>query len=102
MPRHYNFVNDAKLEGACILLDQMGYQIDRQFSKEKGEKYHEFFYSFRKLETRQNAPISLRVKLLIRNMFDNRSSGWKKTKDLFLNTPKKLQYRKITGLDQKI
>lgn len=40
---HYNYVSYAKIEGACILIDQMGYHIDVKFSEVEAGKYQKYF-----------------------------------------------------------
>jgi hypothetical protein len=51
--------------------------------KKKGsiETNEKIFRAFASLQSESNPKASLRVKLLIKNMFENRASGWIKSKE---------------------
>lgn len=89
-------VDDLVIEGAITLMDKIGPVLDENVKKSKKEdkqaNLEEVFKRFRLLmDTKDEAPqkyISNRVKLLIKNMFANRESGWQRTKDLNKAGPK--------------
>ena len=78
-------VDDLVVEGAVNLMDKVGQSFEENSKrKQKTEKFDEIFARF---ETLMNLPdvaddpkvevvLSRRVKLLIKNMFSNRESGW--------------------------
>jgi hypothetical protein len=104
-------VNDDTIEGACVLMNKIGYLIDdkiakaskeekkeeRKRPKEKTEEqvkeYHKIFKRFEDLAYNDNAnvKVSQRVKMLLRNMLDNRKSGWEKSKKAAESGPKKVE-----------
>lgn len=99
-----NFVNDDTVEGACILMNKLGHIIDDKINKfnampadkkakneGKVTEYNKIFERFEELSEAEKAPISKRVQLLIKNMIDNRSSGWEKTKKMNESGPKKVE-----------
>ena len=43
------------------------------------ETNEKIFHAFSLLQVESNTRVSTRVRLLIKNMFDNRNSGWNKT-----------------------
>lgn len=89
-------VDDLVIEGAITLMDKIGSVLDDNVRKsQKDEKIaslKKVFDRFDDLQdTKDVAPqncISNRVKLLIKNMFANRESGWQRTKDLNKAGPK--------------
>ena len=91
------FVNDETVEGAVILINKIGHLIDAkrdQIESMKGTdkppreadlvtltKINKTFGRFESLtEEKTTPPISNRIKMLIKNMLDNRASGWERTK----------------------
>ena len=94
-------VNDLVIEGAICLMDKIGYVLEENVNKSKKKDKMEYFDSvIKRFEELMNMPeenmsdavrISNRVKLLIKNMFGNRASGWQKTKDLNDAGPKTKQ-----------
>ncbi|TNV85454.1 hypothetical protein FGO68_gene13109 [Halteria grandinella] len=94
-----DFVNDMTVEGAVILIEKIGITLDAQILKlqnaiqQKGDsdkpsrdsdtlaKINNLFKRFEDLTTSTSNPqLSNRIKLLIKNMLDNRASGWERTK----------------------
>lgn len=57
----------------------------------KIEDYNRIFARFEELANTENDIINQRVKLLIKNMIDNRKSGWEKTKKASEAGPKKIE-----------
>lgn len=49
--------------------------------KESFERNVKIFDAFTELQKEENPKASLRVKLLIKNMFENKVSGWIKSKE---------------------
>lgn len=104
------FINDDTTEGACVLMNKIGFLIDEKINKAKKEEgkeerkgvreksdemikeYHKIFARFEELAYSEkcNVKISQRVKLLIRNMLDNREGGWEKSKKANESGPKKV------------
>lgn len=81
-------VNDNTIEAAIRLISNVGLTLEDRISKEdkKGklqEMMTQIFERFRELEALPNSDttVSPRIKILIKNMFDNKASGWKKSKD---------------------
>lgn len=93
-------VDDLVIEGAITLMDKIGPVLDENIQKankskkpEKQENLDKVFNRFKLLmdDSKDKAPQNLitnRVKLLIKNMFANRESGWQRTKDLNKAGPK--------------
>ncbi len=59
-------------------------------TKDMNQIFLEIIDKFRELESlpEENTTVSKRIKMLIKNMFANRDSGWSKTKDLNEGGPK--------------
>lgn len=86
-------VNDITIEAALRLVSKLGPTLDARIATEskpdKKEKLQEasdaLFKRLKELETMAEDDTknraSLRIKILIKNMFDNKLSGWAKTKD---------------------
>ena len=78
-------VDDLIVEGAINLMDKVG-QCFEENSKRKGktEKFDQIIARFQYLkdlpdiseDPKVAVDISMRIKLLIKNMFANRESGW--------------------------
>lgn len=86
-------VDDLVIEGAITLMDKIGPVLDENVRKSKKEDKQEnldkLYDRFRFLMNSEDEElISNRVKLLIKNMFANRESGWQRTKDLNKAGPK--------------
>jgi hypothetical protein len=85
-------VNDDTVEGATVLMNKIGYLIDEKLSKyssekneDKRKKNEKTAEKFNKIyerldEITQTNECSVRVSLLVKNMLENRESGWEKTK----------------------
>lgn len=79
-------VNDDTIEAAIQLINKLGADLQQKAAKqEKMRETLELTYGrFKNLqdmtETDPNNRASLRVKLLIKNMFENKNSGWQKSK----------------------
>lgn len=90
-----NKVSDLNVEGATRLMNKVGETFEQRSSSKKkaaGES-ESFVQIMNKFEEIMNLPddsdqISKRMKLLIKNMFTNKESGWAKTKDLNEGGPK--------------
>ncbi|CDW87535.1 eukaryotic translation initiation factor 4g-like [Stylonychia lemnae] len=107
------FVNDDTLEGAITLMNKIGNLIDDKLTKMTQEIQNPNFKADRKQKNEHTiklfenifnkfeeiafdngekyADISLRVKILIKNMLDNKKSGWEKTKKQNEGGPKKVE-----------
>lgn len=79
-------VDDLVAEGAINLMNKVGYtyeanaNLQRKNMHEKKEKLDTILGRFREIEKMPGeATVSNRIKMLIKNMFDNRNSNWKKT-----------------------
>lgn len=97
-------IEDFNIEGAVKLMDKTGQNFEDRSKMKKSksdgkgaESYDQFLAIINRftdlMEGRvQNSEgkdaLSNRVKLLIKNMFANRESGWSKTKDLNSAGPK--------------
>ena len=88
------------MEGAVTLINKIGYIIDEKLEgTEKGKKknlkvkseYMKIYERLEDLASEENIEVSKRVKLLIKNMFDHRKSGWLKAKSKSEQGPMKLQ-----------
>lgn len=102
-------VNDDTIEGACELMNKIGYIIDDKINKaakeekkeekkkprmdEQLKEYQKIFTRFEDLAYNENTNVfvSTRVKMLLRNMLDNRKSGWEKSKQQSEKGPKKVE-----------
>lgn len=86
-------VNDNTIEAAIRLMNKIGFYIESKTnegsSKERAEKLgkpiNEIFERFGALEAFEEQDsrnrASNRIKILIKNLFDNKKSGWAKTKE---------------------
>ena len=76
-------IDDLKVEGAVKLMNKIGQAYDTKRGKgkseEKAEERQNVFNRFAELIEDSETRIENRVKILIKNMFSNRDSGWKKT-----------------------
>jgi hypothetical protein len=100
-----DFLNDDTVEGASVLMNKVGYIIDEKIYKfenykEKSEikqkknektcqKFHVIFKRFEELA--ESTALSQRVRMLIKNLIQNRASGWEKTKKANEAGPKKIE-----------
>jgi len=93
-----NSISDLNLEGAILLMNKVGEQFEER-SKIKKKKTTEkdqlevFQVIIDKFQDLMDLPdedktVSVRIKLLIKNMFANRESGWEKTKNINEGGPK--------------
>lgn len=91
------FVNDDTVEGAQILMNKVGHILDEKIRKvealiaQGGEsvklkksdkqalKFKEVFSKFEDYAG-DSSICSLRVRMLIKNLMENRAKGWEKTK----------------------
>jgi hypothetical protein len=86
-------VNENTVEAAIRLISKLGRTIEDKIANsseenkvKQQEKLNEVFKQFKYLENCDSTDptkktVSTRVKLLIKNMFDNKESGWKKSED---------------------
>lgn len=91
-------VDDLMTEGATNLMNKVGQNFEERSNAKKKKDGEEnsslqnFNSIINKFTELMNGPdetiLSNRVKLLIKNMFANRTSGWAKTKDLNEGGPK--------------
>ena len=98
------YVNDNTIEGACVLMEKIGYLTDEKLKKiqstqEKTEQkrlknekmLQRFTAIFAKFEVLAENGCSLRVRMILKNMLENRASGWERTKKQNEAGPKKLE-----------
>jgi hypothetical protein len=85
-------VNDNTIDAAIKLINKLGFTLEQKCADAKPEKREQqqsmldnLFARFKELETMSledpKNKASLRVKLLIKNMFENKASKWEKTKN---------------------
>lgn len=86
-------VNDNTIEAAIRLVSKVGLTLDQRIGAEKDAERRAklvrnndaLFERLTQLETmKEDDPknrASLRIKILIKNMFDNKQSGWAKSKE---------------------
>lgn len=81
-------VDDLNTEGAINLMNKVGqaYEANIKATKknqdEKQQKLDVILNKFRELENlKEEDLITNRIKMLIKNMFENKKSNWKKTED---------------------
>jgi hypothetical protein len=85
------FMNDMTAEGAVILMEKIGVLLDQKLEQIKDseksrdqdtvKKIESTFSRFHELTTNESVPqLSNRIKLLIKNMLDNRATGWERSK----------------------
>ena len=93
-------MTDDTVEGACILMNKIGYIIDERLKKEqeKGKetlnlkRLLEYNDVFKRFEDLQSEPkLSNRVQILIKNMLENKNTGWEKSKKESEKGPKKVE-----------
>lgn len=93
-------MNDDTVEGACILMNKIGYIIDDKREKEesKGKEtanlkrlqgYDAVYKRFEDLANDEK--LSQRIKILIKNMLDNRKNNWEKSRKESEKGPKKVE-----------
>lgn len=97
-----SLINDNTVEGAVVLMEKIGYMIDEKLTslkagEEGGEsgkgkkseqadagvkdKIIKTFARLNELASDTSVPpVSTRVKMLIKNMLENRAQGWERTK----------------------
>jgi len=87
-------VDDLNTEGAINLMNKVGQAYEQNIKatkknqEEKQQKLDVIYNKFRELENLvEEDLISNRIKMLIKNMFANRTEGWKKTEDVNKNGP---------------
>lgn len=102
------FMNDQTVEGAVILINKIGHLIDgkrdqieemknsdkppRESDLHTLSKINKTFARFESLTADETVPpISNRIKMLIKNMTDNRASGWERTKKQNESGPMKVE-----------
>lgn len=97
-------MNDDTVEAATLLISKVGYLIDDKLIRlentpeaerkpvniERAGEYNKIYERFHELGSGSHAAVSMRVQLLIKNMLENRQSGWKKSKKANEGGPKKL------------
>jgi len=77
--------DDLVIEGAVNLMNKVGMNFQQNVDSAKDKKKEEKLKNFKKIFKRftdlcdPDNDISKRVKLLIKNMFSNKESGWLKT-----------------------
>ena len=84
-------IDDLVIEGAISLMNKVGQNFEsRTLGKEaKKKEFDSIIEKFRECENlADEALISNRMKILIKNMFTNKESGWIKTKDINEGGPK--------------
>ena len=95
--------NDLTIEGAVNLMNKVGQTFEQNVKnanekkkdKNKSNNWIKLFDEFNKLVDDENDDnVSNRVRLLIKNMFSNRESGWLKTQDLNQGPKTKSQVQK--------
>jgi hypothetical protein len=76
-------VTDITIDAALKLISKLGKRMEEQAKKKKEsfEMNVKIFDAFTDLQKEDNPKASLRVKLLIKNMFENKASGWNKSKE---------------------
>lgn len=93
-------MNDDTVEGACILMNKIGYIIDDRRKKEESkakptsnlERLKEYDGVYKRFEELVEHPdLSQRIKILIKNMLDNRASDWDKSRKEGEKGPKKVE-----------
>ena len=100
--RQVNEVTDTTIDAALKLINKLGSKMESDAkAKKAGEKKDEalktltdIFSSFSKLMEESNSGCSARIKLLIKNMFDNKQSGWTKSKEENKEIKKKAEIEK--------
>lgn len=85
-------VNDNTVEAALKLITKIGPSIDEklkgaQFQQKNGEQVAKIYKRFEVLmatdtSNKEQLVVSQRLQFLIRNMFDNKNSGWSKSKNV--------------------
>lgn len=82
-------MNDDTVEGACILMNKIGYIIDDKREKEESKgketanlkRLQEYDAVYKRFEDLANdEKLSQRIKILIKNMLDNRKNNWEKSR----------------------
>lgn len=87
-------VDDLVVEGAVNLMDKVGFVLQQNSQKKEKTKetFDQLFIRFQNLmdlpDEGGDLSLSKRVKLLIKNMFANRDSGWLRTQDMNEAGPK--------------
>jgi len=77
--------DDLVIEGAVNLMNKVGVNFQQNVDSAKDKKKEEKLKNFNKIFNRftelsqDDSVISNRVRLLIKNMFSNKKSGWLKT-----------------------
>ena len=82
-------VNDMTIDAALTLINKLGKKMEDSVNTSKDEEKKKarlatntkIFNAFSNLQSESNPKASTRVKLLIKNMFENRASHWSKSKD---------------------
>lgn len=95
-------VNDNTIDAAIKLISKLGFTLEQKIADSKADKrpklqqqLDEIFARFKELQ--EMAPedprnrASVRVKFLIKNMFDNKSKNWEKTKSEDTQVKKKAE-----------
>lgn len=87
--------DDLVIEGAVNLMNKVGLNFEQRVNSADDKKKDEKFKYFERIFSRFNVlieddypSISNRVKLLIKNMFSNKESGWLKTIEANKSGPK--------------
>lgn len=76
-------ISDITVDAALKLINKLGSKMEQDTKNKKDDKKVEaqknqkrIFDEFQKLMDASNTKCSARIKLLIKNMFDNKNSGW--------------------------
>ena len=77
------------IDAALKLINKLGKKMEESVNTIKSEDKKKarletnakIFSAFQNLQAESNPKSSIRVKLLIKNMFENRASRWSKSKD---------------------
>lgn len=85
-------VNDNTVDASIKLITKIGPSIDEKLKKQDWQSRNEthvknIFIQFEYLmnsddSNKEKLSVSQRLKLLIKNMFENKNSGWSKSKNL--------------------
>lgn len=92
-----DYVDDDTVEGACVLMQKVGYLLEEKLQKKDSDKkgastsqrYENIFKRFVEL-SEENSICSLRLRMIIKNTLEDRSKGWEKAKNQSESGPKKV------------
>ena len=86
-----DIIDDLGVEGAVQLMNKVGLEFETRTAgkDEKLKNFNNILNKFTELENLSHEDlITNRIKILIKNMFTNKKSGWLKTKDINEGGPK--------------